>query len=502
MSVRVFASLTLSACLAYGAPALAAPERNAPPHGLGSQPTGPTLSELGARLVAAGERQDAAAALQIASAISVHADFSRLPVPVQASVFVIMAEELINQGRHAEAMAAAVRATEIDPSSDAGWFSLLRVHGETDDADAAAETLSRGVRASAALRENVYGDYVASLVNQNRVSPERAYTLMESLYASGWRWEHDSHIWLSLTRERLARGNLSGAAEVAPLIRSSVSSISLHSLRRYDDVRAAAGLADLDIQALLDRELEAYRADPTDLDGQMTLANALLMRGRFDEAIAIADASLQTLPTDDASIDWDNATWLMDTRARALMELGRGDEAVAQMERAAGRLEGSTRNVSQQINLGWMYLRAGRNEDALMAVADMDDSLASPYGVMQAVQVRGCALQALGRSAEAEVAYAYMSEHWRDAPGAWHDALACRGDVSAMSDLMIARLADPEMVEQAVSDMHAYLPRPNPTAFDAHIAAAHAEAIARPDVIAARDVVARGLTIPTVGPQF
>lgn len=501
MSIRALTSLAAVICLAVSGPSIAL-EPQAPRLPLENQQPGPTMQELGRALVSAGERNDSDAVLAAAVAIRDHPDFSRMPAELRSAVFLIIADNLNNRGHPAEAEPAAIRATEIDPASADGWFTLMQTYEQLDDLDAMAGAVGRGVRTSSDLRDRLNGDFVLQLVLMDRIDDERAFEVMTSLFESGWRWEHDSEIWLRLVRERVQRGDVAGAADVAPLVGTSGTQTTLHALRRYDEARELAGLTSLDLPSVVDQELQTLRERADDMDGRKTLAIALFYRGRFSEAIEVADAALVDLPADDADADWDSANWLMDTRARALMELGRTDEAIAQMERAAGRLENSDRNVSQQINLGWMYLRVDRNEDAIAAVATMDDSVASPYGIMQAVQVRACATHALGRTAEADEAFAYLSQHWRDAPGAYYDALGCRGEVDAMATLMVERLNDPDHVEDAVRDLHTYLPRASPTAFDARLQDAHAQVGAMREVIAARDVVARAMTVPTLGSQF
>ena len=183
------------------------------------------------------------------------------------------------------------------------------------------------------------------------------------------------------------------------------------------------------------------------------------------------------------------------------MALGRTDEAIDQMRIAAARAEGEGVNVSQTINLGWLYLRAGRNDEAIAVASTVPEESVSPFGRMQAVQVRACAAAAVA-DPTTDSAYAYLAEHWRDAPVAAYDALACRGDEDAMAALLLAMLDDPEHAASAVELMHAYLPEGHRTAFDQRMAVHSANVLARPEIVAATGRVGRILTVPTVGPQF
>lgn len=475
----------------------------APSHGARAgapQQTQSDIRLLVQRLNEALAYGDAAGALAAAEGIAAHPAFGQAPAEARAEIETVIGGSLLALDRGDEGVVHLRRAIDLDPDAAAPWFGLLEHHAESP-ADIAS-VMSEAVTRSAEFREQVNPQYVSSLFRPDYLEDEAAFGLLNSLFEQGWRWEYDSWLWLRLTRERLERGDLEGAARAASAIRRASALIGLHGSRRYDEVRERAGLAALDLQALLDAELEDVRAGAVDLEGRQELANALFSRGLHEEALAVADAALVSLPTDDASPDWDQANWLMDTRARVLIELGRVDEALVEQERAAGRLESSGGNVSQRINLGWMYLRAGRPDEALAAISVLNEENASEFGLMQAMQVRACAAIALGDRAVADEALAYLRDHWRDAPDALYEALACRGDIDAMAALMIDRLADPDLADDAVLALHDYLPRAWPTAFDAELDAHFVAVAARPDVIAARDAVGRRLVVPTLGSQF
>jgi hypothetical protein len=172
------------------------------------------------------------------------------------------------------------------------------------------------------------------------------------------------------------------------------------------------------------------------------------------------------------------------------------------MEIAAKRDEGDGVNVSQTINLGWFYLRAGRNEQAIEAVKSLEPGTASPFGVMQAMHVRACAGTALGNAGAAGLAFAHMEQNWREAPLTWVEAQACRGDADGAADTLLLILADEELSERAVTALHTYQIEQNATDYDRRTAEVLARAFARPDVIAARDRIARGLVLPIVSGQF
>lgn len=172
------------------------------------------------------------------------------------------------------------------------------------------------------------------------------------------------------------------------------------------------------------------------------------------------------------------------------------------MQAAAKRDEGGGSNVSQTINLGWFYLRIGDNARAIATVKTLDPETASGYGVMQAMNVRACAAQAMGDQATAAPAFAHMEQNWRDAPLAWVDAQACRGDADGAADTLLLILEDEKLADSGVGILHHYQINQRSTAYDRRIGDVLTAAYARPDVVAARDRVARAFTLPTTGPQF
>jgi hypothetical protein len=95
-----------------------------------------------------------------------------------------------------------------------------------------------------------------------------------------------------------------------------------------------------------------------------------------------------------------------------------------------------------------------------------------------------------------------MEQNWREAPLTWVEAQACRGDADGAADTLLLILADEELSERAVTALHIYQIEQNATDYDRRTAEVLARAFARPDVIAARDRIARGLVLPIVSGQF
>jgi len=465
-----------------------------------------SVVELRQALGRAIQERRLADALPLAKALSVHRDFGSLPEPLRQTVWYMIGLISLDLDRPAEAVAPLIIASEMPNATQEHWMARLRAQNQSRDMNGASATVVLMLDRYPEIHAELSDTFLVQLAGSQTTDKERAAALRLALYRSGWRYESASWLWVRLVDDHLEAGRLSEAAPVLSRITSPGSRLQLAALRRYDAVRAAAGSPDFDAPAAFAADLDRLRTaagkPDASLDVRSDLIQGLFSRGQYDEALRLADELLAGEAPEAGSEDGDSYTWVMDTRARALMALGRPDEAVEQQRAAAARTENGAPNISQTINLGWLYVRTGRDAEAMAAVAGIEEGDASPFGLMQATQVRACASVGLGDTAGADAAFAYLEEHAADAPAALYEALACRGDVDAMAAILLAQFDDPEAADNAVSAMHAYLPPSNPTAVDARLAAADAAARARPGILAARDRVGRGFTLPTLGGQF
>jgi tetratricopeptide (TPR) repeat protein len=462
-----------------------------------------TYAALRTRLGRALEAKNYEDVLSAAKAMSLHPDFRGLDARHQMSVHYLIGLANIELDRPAAAAPSFILASEAPDATFDIWMSRLQAQSDLRDRDAAARSVVLMLGRFPDALDHLSDTYLAQMARSPELDRDLAFELRMALYRSGWDYEYASWTWVELVDDLITRDRAAEATSVFKRATTPGARVQLFALRRYDSVRPAD--ADPDLEALFDRVLEREReaagADDASIEALHDYAVSLLNRGRFEEALAVADRALSA-PQPEAGTDAaDSLTWTMDTRARALMALGRTDDAIEQMRVAAARAEGEGPNVSQTINLGWLYLRADRNAEAMSVAATVKEDQVSPYGRMQAVQVRACAAAAVG-DPSADGAFAYLSEHWRDAPMAAFDALACRGDEAGMAALLLSMLEDPEHAISAVELAHVYLPQGHRTPFDLRVSAHTAGVLARPDVMAAMAQVGRSLTVPTVGPQF
>lgn len=445
-------------------------------------------------------------ALPLAKAMSIHPEFPNQPESIRLATLYVIGLINLDLQRPADAVAPLIAATALPGAEQAHWMSRLDAQARSRDLNGASTTLVLMLDRYPEVHSELSDVFMAQLAGGAQTDKANAAALRMALYRSSWRYEHGSWIWVLLVDDLIEADRTAEAAPVLARITSPGARMKMASLRRYDALRAAARAPAFDPVAAFATDLDrlrtaAKKADAT-FEARSDFIQGLFSRGQYDEALTLADEVLAGPVPEAGSEDADAYTWVMDTRARILMALGRPDEAVEQQRAAAARTENGEPNISQTINLGWLYVRTGRNAEALAAVADIGEGDASPFGLMQAVQVRACAAHAAGDAAVADVAFAWLTEHAADAPTALYEAMACRGDADVMARVLLGQFDDPEAADGAVAGMHTYLAGSNPTAVDARLAAMDAAVRARPEIVAARDRVGRGFTVPTLAGQF
>ncbi|MDQ8029885.1 MAG: hypothetical protein REJ23_14255 [Brevundimonas sp.] len=463
-----------------------------------------SLPALQEKFTRALQQERTEEALGHVKAILGHPDFARAPEQRRLSALYLAGLLNLELGRHAAAAPYLVEATSVPGATQEQWFYRLQAQAGAGDLSAAAASLTIMLDRFPGVLDDLSDRYVAQLVHSSELDDDTAFRLRSALYEANWDYEFADWIWVSLINDLVKRDRGAEAAPMVARVSLPDARLQLFSLHRYDAIRPAD--ATLDLQRLYASSLELQRKAVEKPDAALSdfvaYAGGLSERAQFEQALAIADAALARPAPEADSEDAEQLTWIMDIRSRALMALGRPDEALAQMQAAMARSEGGVPNVSQTINLGWLYMRMGRNAEAVEAVSEVTEGAVSPYGMMQALQVRACAAAAMGDEATAAPAFAHLAENWKDASAAAYGALACRGDEEGMAALMIARLTDPKTADDTLQALHTYIDTPNMTAFDIRLSEVHRRVIARPEVIAARDAVGQVYEVPTIGPEF
>jgi tetratricopeptide (TPR) repeat protein len=397
------------------------------------------------------------------------------------------------------------RATECPEMPKEAWSGRLDAALRASDTDGAAAAMQGILERFPDALTGFTDEAVVTVLGRVRglpKGPQRQFALLDALFDAGWKPADPSidlqNDWVTLAAGLVDRGLTIRAARVAQTIRDPWALTMMRADKRFDDLfDHAAPQFDPEVQSAV--ELEFRRklvADHPDRLGYVIdYADDLIHHLQPDLALKLLDdaqAFIARAPTDKPAYSdlSEKAVWVKDYRRRALMQLGRIDEALAIEVEAAGEEERGGENVSQTINLAGLYAELGRPQEALTTL-DRLKANASPYGLMQVEKIRAIACAELGDKDGLAKSLDYLRTHEADAPGALIVPLMWAGDLDAVAAVYIRRLADPDLRLDALSDMQLFALGLHPTVSAARLRARWDALRARPDIKAAVDKVGR-----------
>lgn len=394
--------------------------------------------------------------------------FGRLEPSQQSLGLYLLAWAALTQNDNATAHGAAVRSVELDPHNGQAWLVRgLAARGlkDWDDEGTSFATLGRKSPSTLATLPN---DVVFGLTYE--LHGQRQAEALLALHNAHWTPKGVGVVanltWVTLVTDLLAEGDLQHAELVAHDINGYREMIALHADRRYDAV-VAADPAAYDVSAALNQELARRRTDAASFPARLDLVNrvafALLERNQPGEALAVLQDALAKVagePEGKAYFDdqRQQLAWTLDYEARALLELGRVDEAIKALQRGSLPMENGLPHVSQTLNLAGVLDDLGRPREALKTLANFDTRLVSPYGVMTWRAVLVCAYAQLKDAAKMATSLDYLKTHAKDAPYELRDGLLCAGDADGYAQWLIRGLDDPELRATVLLRLQRFLP--------------------------------------------
>ena len=391
------------------------------------------------------------------------ASFSKLDADTQHFALALAMQASLQIGKPSDAHRFAVRATEMPERDIEDWrgrlTSAMKIGEVADEALCVAQIARmQGVGAeflSDGTIFQVFRDSEAAQASEARTD------MLLALYQRRWHPAGEdtaSGFWLELVRLQLLHNEPEPAARTADLINNPDDIIIMRSDFRFRQVLKSSQVESNAHRAALKR-LDQYRENvkshPRSLAVLVRLMYAMSALRMDEEVIALAGTVDSRMSTENGkALAYDDSAaeipWIWNLRANALRHLGRYDEALDLLRRAA-RWQGMTDNVSHAINLAALLCELGMPEEALAELPS--DAKASTYGKMQIAAVRLAATIQLGRSAEAGAALAYLHEHGRDAPATLQHALLKAGEYDAAERWLLERLEDPFMRGQALLEL-------------------------------------------------
>lgn len=400
-----------------------------------------------------------------------------------------------------------------DPStpvnSDSGQWRrwVTRFNSDLDRGDVGDSLLS--LRTLASSWPDHLGDLpeknvlIALRATSGRAQLKRAALLAdEALYEANWAPadEDFSDQYYNLALEYLARGEAEKGVAVAKRIRQGRFVLRMAVDRRFDGVSGLDPIAALKAQ-ISDESDRSARA-PKSLRHRSYMIEAMDYLGDGASALAAADeaitAEIRSGAFDDAS---DQFVWILNDRAWALDLLGRHDEALKQMEQASSFPDGRI-NVSQSLNLGDELYHLDQGRDALKAVSGITKQMISPYGFMEAEEVRACGSAEVDDSAGLRSDLAELRAGQSNDPDAALEGALCGGDLDLAAAVLIHQLDDPASRGVALVQVQTYLSPENPTVWLQKRESQIALLLQRPDVRAAVDQVGVVRSWPIPLPRY
>ncbi|WP_148281772.1 tetratricopeptide repeat protein [Paraburkholderia phenoliruptrix] len=380
------------------------------------------------------------------------------------------------------------------------WQMLTAVAAATGHDYVAADALSAALLADPAKAQHVDIGLIRKILDATLEMNDGGYhrhDVQHALWQAGYRPEDEAEraglqaIWAELFEYEVDRGEIGQARSYLTAIVDPYQIVRLRADNRYR--QALLGDSYYGDNDLVRRRYINYlrlrAADqPRSIAAQQILAEGLEKVGEPAEALGIIDAAIKIIesapadrpPFDDAA---DNLRWMLDSRARALSRLGRWGEALSTMQAARDEANRLNKDLaSQAINLGEMFYRLGRPDDALRAVRNLNDEIVSRYGLMELGQVKVCAYAQLGDKAKARAATEALLAHSNLDPESVRSALLCVDDENRLAKVIIKRLEDPLTRNYELAADQAYAPTPNRTPFLETMAHRFDTVLHRPDV--------------------
>jgi len=469
-----------------------------------ASPSGSALSPADALRVAISDVQsgNTQGALTVLNT-TVHApDFNTIPSNQRFYILFIKACAEEDAHQSDAAYADIVSAGQADPTLRPPPYQgmLLQTAIESGHVAAAADALNASLLAAPSQAGKIPTQLITEVLDGTQKlgdgGAQRAQ-LLQTLWHVRYQPADPSDLdtpqfyWTWLVESDVDRGQIDQAREVLAAIKNPYRILELRADQRYrplvaaDPSRMDADLVNQQYLAFLQAQVASY---PRLLSVLVSEAQGLIEVNRLQDALQllreaqdkIAHAAANAPAYDDIA---DSQRWVLDTQARVLARLGRWDDVLAAQTAARDDAQAKQGDVvSQKINLGDLLNRLGRPQDALNELQSLDLNAASPYGTIEANEVRSCAYAQLGDHAQAGTILASMLAQGDLDPQAVRDTQLCVGDEDGLARHIVEQLNNPATrVAELALDQH-YLPHQQPTGLDRDMEARLNRVLARPEV--------------------
>jgi len=369
-----------------------------------------------------------------------------------------------------------VRASEMRDGNVRDWAARLHAASRLSDQADVTHALTIIARRWPSTLSNFKSQFVEETAGQIPTTDEEdnaRFELFNALYDASWKDENGVEpgaMWGVLIRGLVVRGETDHALEVMSRENNPREIISLRVDKRFyafvhlDPKR-------FDITAAAQRQIDECRAavkrNPRSLGAVLELVDAYLDAGRYKEAYRLTSSALTKVLASKTTQDvYDDAETMIasffDRKSEALSDLQRWKEAGDEEKRAADRLQDGGPDISNIINLADYYAELGRADEALATLDRLSGSTPSPYGQMLAKLVRLIAGVAKHDETVVRDTLQYLKEHQKDGLTAFQDGLVWANKMDEAANFLIARLRDPRLRTEALTEIQRYSDPPVP----------------------------------------
>ncbi|MEA3054154.1 MAG: hypothetical protein QOG72_3057 [Sphingomonadales bacterium] len=377
--------------------------------------------------------------------------------PFVADFEILRATALATLERSEEAVAAARRAAAARPADGSIQAGAVFQAARAERPSAALDLLEGAVRSVrdpaevALLREGLSEELVRWMrikLKDAKAEPEDA-RLSLALLALQWPSPDRPGIVDSLRRAAIKASLPGDVARARALLAEMTDPAVLLPIlvsHRFDSLFAGDSerLRRLDaaIAAFDKGSAERLRRNPNDPDMALDRAQFLRGLGREKEALAVLAPWVDDMKRTEAG--GEKAFWLVNEAAYALRALGRGEEAVAAMEKIITLdMDVHPYLISMAINQGEILNSAKRHAEAARYAENLyatAKDAASVYGHMWMWSIAACAYARAGEPARAAPWLKRLEASSDENQPAHMRALLCNGDLDAAERLLLKRL--------------------------------------------------------------
>lgn len=327
----------------------------------------------------------------------------------------------------------------------------LAAAAKAQDAEAAYQSLATLINQSPEALATVDTGTLVWIYNERarHIGGDELYadlTRLFNAYGGATVSREPESLWLALAILAAERGNLDLARRVIGHLKNPHYLINVKTDRRFATIVASDPQA-FDIPGALTRYIEDLRRQvdgkPRGLRIRLQLVDALLTANAFEEALRLTDdlssQLRQSSPASPPFDDLESVRWVSDSRATALIGLGRREEGIEELERGRRPPGASNANADLSINLAALLCGSGRPQQALRV---LDEPLwVSPFGLMKIHLVRHWAALQMGDAEAAAAELTYMAQHMQNDPRGLQQALVAAGRTDEAMALLKYRLS-------------------------------------------------------------